>query len=98
MLEHSPSCKCIRGPYLFAKFLKEWWRIEPTSWCRFPISGNFHGPGGRFGTEYSVLKFFRILANMNKKIKKVKSTVEGIGRSMDVIRSMEDNTIVLKSF
>ena len=41
-----PSCKNTRGPYSFESFCSDTWGESPVSWCRFPISGSFQGPGG----------------------------------------------------
>ena len=47
-VETSPNFRCIKGPYILAKSLRPWCGKEPPSWCKFPMIGNFHGPGGSF--------------------------------------------------
>ena len=78
MLDISPSFRCIRGPYLVAKFLKERWGIEPKIWCKFPMRGSFHGPGGKLVVlEFLDFDLFTVSNNNTKgkrERKKVKKT------------------------
>lgn len=55
-----------------AKLVKERWGREPRSWCKFPMTGSFHGPGGNFGVAVLfLLVIHSSLDTMNKKRKKV---------------------------
>ncbi|CAK9166889.1 unnamed protein product [Ilex paraguariensis] len=73
MVETSPSCRCIRGPCFLAKSLRPRKGREPANWCKFPMKGSFHGPGGRFETELLDFDPFLLFRRMNTKKKKVKS-------------------------
>lgn len=41
----------MRSPYFLASCVMPWcgFSIEEINWCKLPISGNFHGPGGVLG-------------------------------------------------
>ena len=61
----------MRGPYFLAKFLREWCGSDPESWCRFPMSGSFHGPGGNCGFDFlaNFCIFGMIFVTKNKVMK-----------------------------
>ncbi|KAK7407754.1 hypothetical protein VNO78_09807 [Psophocarpus tetragonolobus] len=69
IVKTSPSCKCIKGPYILAKSRNFLCGVEVKRWCMFPIIGSFHGPGGIFGDDSVFLTFFDILSAtiMNRK-------------------------------
>ena len=56
----SPSCSCIIGPYFLAKSLKDRCGREKTRWCKLPIRGSFHGPGGKLWLLALSFRYFPI--------------------------------------
>lgn len=89
MKETSPSCRCIKGPYILATSLNFRCGVEVTArWGMFPIMGSFHGPGGsRFVVESSFLKWsLSFSATINDRRKKVKTrdNKSGIWGAMEI--------------
>lgn len=92
-VEISPSCRCIRGPCFLAKSLMVLWgRGLETSWCKFPITGSFRGPG--IGFELLDFDdFFKLLNIMKRTRRIVKRTwKEGRGRSSMATKKYDDET------
>lgn len=68
MKESSPNLTCMREPYLPARSRRTWCGAPPMNWCMFPMSGSFHGPGGRFRFELDwwLINLVRSLSEMYK--------------------------------
>lgn len=61
-----PSCRCINPPYLVARFLRmRGAGAEAARRCKFPITGSFHGPGGRL--VFALLLLLNTNTNTNTK-------------------------------
>jgi hypothetical protein len=68
----SPSCSFIIGPCFLAKSVVERCSCdEKASWCKFPINGSSHGPGGNFWFWPLALDFFQRLSRIKRKKKQV---------------------------
>lgn len=60
----SPREMCIMGPYTVANTCRRWCGGVDfdASWCKFPMMGNFGGPGGKFSfllcdfNEFMIIK------------------------------------------
>lgn len=90
MVETSPICKCI----LYGQVSKPWWGREPTSWCKFPITGNFNGLGGRFEVVLLVLDIFSSFSIVKIKTRKARK-IWKVGNSSSMIRSIQRTNFLL---
>lgn len=52
----------MKGPYRLDKSRNRWCGRGWRSWCRFPIRGSFHGPGGSF--EGFLVVLIRVMRRM----------------------------------
>ncbi|XVF77885.1 hypothetical protein PTKIN_Ptkin14bG0083500 [Pterospermum kingtungense] len=66
----SPSWRCITGPCLLAKSLRQRWGRVPENRCKFPMRGNFDGPGGSFDLWLiKAFEFLPYLSNVHENAK-----------------------------
>jgi hypothetical protein len=74
IVETSPSCMCMRGPCFLARSRRTWCGTSDdlAKLCKFPIRGNFHGPGGNFST-LALLHAFNTHTRVRRRRKLVKT-------------------------